>query len=273
MFDAGVPEVWGKWGMNIEAVAEQQPLPPSKPILFNGEMVRAILAGQKMQTRRLVKPLPPSPEAVRALAGDGYHWLTDRHWPEGFRVAGPVWAVRNLGGPTELRSPYGMPRELLWVRETWAAVWPGEEPVPLRECRVEYRADDPDAKYPGGWPDGMGHDPCCARWKPSIHMPRWASRITLRITDVRVERLQDISEDDARAEGVYSAMPTDGRACDNFTNDWCRWTRRVDPEARTATPRGAFAALWHRINGKQQGCSWKDNPWVWAITFEQVKQP
>lgn len=150
-----------------------------RPILFSGPMVKAILAGKKTQTRRLVKA------------------------PRGSE---PSHAGVDFG------CPYGQLFDRLWVRESWQCNHADQD-----RSKVNYRADGRDRLL----------------WTPSIHMPRWASRITLEVTDVRVQRLQDISEEDAKAEG--------------------------------AEGREAFASLWDAINGNR--ASWASNPWTWAIGF------
>ena len=213
-----------------------------RPILFSGPMVRAILAGTKTQTRRVVKPQPtqvlPHTEEVRP--GLDVHIPLGWEWRESFIAdsEGGFGALSSL----QYACPYGRVGDRLWVRETFALVWPGEcAPESVHENRVEYHADT-GAKYPGGWPNDCGDDPDCGRWKPSIHMPRWASRITLEVTGVRVERLQEISRADADAEGVASILG--------------------HPES--------FATLWNSINGKRPGCSWEDNPWVWCVEFRRA---
>lgn len=185
-----------------------------RPILFSGPMVRAILEGRKTQTRR---PINPQPQRF------------------GF------WVKEN-----ELLQacPYGKPGDLLWVRETWqifrvyedtwnggyeADLWDG--PIPRERPNhawVTYAADDP-----GGRP-----------WRPSIHMPRWASRITLRITNIRIERLCDISVDGASAEGVEAAIDHDGPMC----------------------YLAEFQRLWDAMHSKR-GLRWNANPWVWVMEF------
>lgn len=161
-----------------------------RPIIFSGEMVRAILAGRKTQTRRVIKPQP--------VIQDGVAFFK-----------------------TGQRCPYGQIGDRMWVREAW-----------IRNSGVPaYRADDPS------WP---GETP---KWKPSIHMPRWASRITLEIVNVRVERLQDITVGDAWAEGCPNSDV-------NVIPDW-------------------FIPLWAGINAAR-GNGWDDNPWVWAIEFKRV---
>lgn len=203
-----------------------------KPILFSGEMVRAILEGRKTQTRRVVK-LPKE---------KGKEYRFDGAWKDGPKPfnAGEYLHLpfRNLAdGPNgwehemSVREfcPHGNPGDLLWVRETWRP----QDGMTI-ECRyqdeIEYRADGNRPKEPTD---------CC--WKPSIFMPRWASRITLEIIGVRVERLQDISSADAIAEGV----PVDDPIHD-------------------------YQILWDSINGKRPGCSWLSNPFVWAISFRRV---
>lgn len=204
-----------------------------RPILFSGEMVCALLAGMKTQTRRVVKPMPPPVDAVTKLAGCDFSIFTDHHAaPDAYRVAGPVWAVRQImGREPGWRCPYGAPGDRLWVRETWT--------MPTSALSIYYRAD-----YPGGnrllrpeSPDYKSINAWAARyrvdrWHSPIHMPRWASRITLEVEAVRVERLHAITDEGARAEGVPH--------------------------------RKAFEHLWTEINGEP---SWRSNPWVWVITF------
>lgn len=200
-----------------------------KPILFSGEMVRAILAGRKTQTRRVITP------QFRQMWGQGvgrgdsaYSVHVDIKEPDG------SWKW--------LMCPYGKPGDLLWVRETWQALfdtdtgvdWWEDTPVELRT--PEHLAD---AIYRASHTD----EDCS--WRPPIHMPRWASRLTLRVTAVRCERLRDISRADCAAEGV--AVPPDPG-----------WVM-------------GFADLWDRINAKR-GYSWASNPFVWVISFERVSQ-
>lgn len=200
-----------------------------RPILFSAPMVRAILDGRKTQTRRVMKVQP----------GDVLWRSNGRDW---------LWLDNDDGPLTEpapcIRCPYGVPGDRLWVRETWAK--PGEV-----GDSIEYRADN--------------DDPLAGRWRPSIHMPRWASRITLEVTGVRVERLQDISEDDARAEGIRE-VTKDGvvkKYCvydlgDHSSTPWDQMPRRAV---------AAYAALWNDINGKGAFLS---NPWVWVVEFRRL---
>jgi hypothetical protein len=234
---------------------------PDRPILFSAEMVCAILEGRKTQTRRIAKTLPPSPANAIHPNHERLHpapyldaYCSEMKTPENPRGMSALWCwwtPDNRMGQ-EFRCPYGQPGDLLWVRETWGAVWPADEPVPLRQCEIEYRADLPPGctDRPGEWPADEGNGPEVPKWRPSIHMPRWASRITLRITDIRVERLQDISEDDAKAEGV---TPLDYAA---------------HHVAAGCGARIAFEQLWNTINGPG---AWEANPWVWVVAFERVK--
>lgn len=193
-----------------------------RPILFSGPMVRAILDGRKTQTRRVIKDVSADCELF-INAGDGF-------WQQCYRD--DSGAIHSKSWLT--KCPYGKPGDLLWVRETFAR----NEVLPLMDREAGefiYRADL----------NGRGATKYTATWKPSIHMPRWASRITLRITDIRVERLQDISEGDATAEGVmFGETGFSARVC--------------------------FVALWQSINGKSPGRTWSDNPWVWVICFEMI---
>lgn len=184
-----------------------------RPIIFKAEMVRAIIDGTKTQTRRVVKP-------AKDRNGSGCNLAP-------CEIAGDV-----NGGDYSL-CPYGQPGDRLWVRETHG-FWPSADSE-RREDGVIYRATDDD------WECRMFD------WRPSIHMPRWASRITLEITSVRVERLQDISEADAVAEGVKNTLHLQGG---RFANE-------------------NFAHLWWVIHGDG---AWESNPWVWVIEFKKLEE-
>lgn len=202
-----------------------------RPILFSGPMVRAILDGRKTQTRRSAKLTDAG--RVRAV-GTRMNWH-----PEDPNAV--------------LACPYGAPGDRLWVKETWAcSVWRDAlKPTELKTSDpIEYRAD-----Y-----TSTGLDPLeRGRWRPSIFMRRWMSRITLEITDVRVERLQDISEEDAKAEG-----------CDKEIEHEEILTQ-ADYDCGYYTPAYyacGFERLWQSINGPD---SWSANPWVWVVTFKRVE--
>lgn len=216
-----------------------------RPILFSGEMVRALLAGTKTQTRRVVKG---SPSIVR--------------WNP-IVIAGRAGWEDEHGRP--IICPYGQPGDRLWVRETWGVIshswdkhgnrvkWTPNRPataireMPFGKCyysgHVIYAADGPnewsDDDDGGGEPRSL--------WHPSIHMPRWASRILLEITDIRVERLQDITFADAQAEG---------------------WPPMVDGKPNLHDPITWFKLLWVELYGAG---SWDANPWVWVIEFKKIE--
>lgn len=210
-----------------------------RPILMSGPMVRAILAGTKTQTRRVVKPQPPS-NCVRPMAYEGiWTWEYLRH---GVHV-GPM-------------CPYGGPGDTLWVRETHASTAQAGDHA--SDARTVYRATDPDWSTMSGW-----------KWKPSIFMRRADSRISLRVTSVRVERVQDISEEDARAEGVQRMGATQLRMYGEGSRAgraWVRYTNTPTPWCDSA--RESFASLWCCINGRE---SWDANPWCWCVGFERVE--
>jgi len=188
-----------------------------RPILFSSEMVKAILDGRKTMTRRAVRPQPQSPGVL--TRGDG------------------LWRVLGKGEMTrpftwEAECPFGQPGDQLWVRETHFRFI--EISAKGGANKVLYRADHPE------W---------FCKWRPSIHMPRWASRITLEITAVRIERVQDITEEDAKKEGVLEVY-----RYGNFDGHL----------------RDCFHALWDSLNAKR-GYGWENNPFVWTITFKRIR--
>ena len=194
-----------------------------RPILFSAPMVRAILDGRKTQTRRVVK----SDCLEIAERDDGTHWP----WREDCDNGGDIWYP----------CPYGYAGDLLWVRETWHP----ETSDP--DARAAYKAD-------------CDYDTSDCSWRPSIHMPRWASRILLRITDIRVERLQAIRDADALAEGIIEQTS-------QIDAGWQDYWPSEDGEPY-ASAREAYRALWESINGAG---SWDANPWVWVVEFERVQ--
>lgn len=206
-----------------------------RPILFSGPMIRAILDGRKTQTRRLIKPQPVS-------IGDQIWEFGDEVFTNDSSMADHLF--HNVYGTKG--TPYGSVMgdgagDRLWVRETWA---PMEPSVPIEPGDpIAYREDYADD--PHGYDGEKSPEGKYRTWRPSIHMPRWASRLMLEITDVRVQRLQDITEDDAIAEGA--------QCCPEFP--------------ASLTDRGALGRLWEKINGEG---SWKANPWVWCLTFKRV---
>lgn len=226
------------------------------PIIFSGPMVTAILRGEKSQTRRIVKPQQAhEPGAVWVRSGDMHAQCRDE------LARGVMDAVAE-----PIRCPFGQPGDRLWVRETWTALG-NEDGHPIdetgelcafRDAALRYRADAVPVSYGlERLPDGGDYD---GPWRSPIHMPRWASRLTLEIVSVRVERLQDITEDDTDAEVFGGDYPHTVRP-DLFP----------DFEAAGAlSMQECFARVWDDINGKKPGRAWADNPWTWVIEFEQV---
>ncbi len=212
-----------------------------RPILFSAPMVRAILSGSKSQTRRVVKPQPTEGGLewwATACGGDFAAWqdpllLLDEHSED--------------GGPCQRQCPYGQPGEKLWVRETWMdLLGTGIERKTGDHGRYAYAADTPPGSYGDDQRKAYG-----LKWRPSIHMPRAASRITLEVTGVRVERLQDISETDAVAEGARPTLaPLD--------------TVRL---GAVGTAKEGFRQIWESINGPS---SWDANPFVWVVSFRRM---
>ena len=230
-----------------------------KPILFSGPMVRAILDGRKTQTRRICAPL-----CGATGVADVYHR------PDGRFIGTHLPVGQGVGITSPFPAPWAV-GDRLWVRETWAPVNSACGPGFAYRAdgafiQPEYDGKDYGAgpsfnyeKYPGEytmWYSDLLSGADGHPWKPSIHMPRWASRITLKVTGVKVERLNAISENDAIAEGVQPSSELDGRYY-------------LTPLGESATAKLAFHLLWESINGKG---SWDLNPWVWAISFRRVEQ-
>jgi hypothetical protein len=217
------------------------------PLLLKGELVKAVLDGRKTMTRRPIKPAVPTVASVKNHAGDGYHWMNcaDQRLPREWRPVGPVWAVMKELGDRKPRlvCPWAV-GDLLWVRETFAPrsdVDPIADPEKARHYCL-YKATGGDPR------DGMNWHDYGDKWIPSIHMPRWASRLTLKITDITVEPVREISEADAMAEGVQS-------------------TFSPLRESRNHSHREVFQHLWTSIYGED---SWEHDH-CWAIRFEVVK--
>jgi len=207
------------------------------PILFGGAMVRAILEGRKTQTRRICKPRFDDKKPCE-------HFAPVEH------DVGPSMERHCEHGSESTPCPYGVVGDRLWVRETWRShdvACAIKRTIPL----VRYRAD-------GGF--SCGCKPLCTEpggpWKPSIFMPRWASRIMLEVTGVRVERVQEITEEDARAEGIVKQAYGYGVVGLHMT---------------LSTAREAFWTLWDSIKAGR-GCGWDVNPWVWVVEFKRVNQ-
>ena len=210
-----------------------------RPILFSAPMVRAILAGKKTQTRRIVKPQPEWTKGA-------WYWRHPRY-NNGLGIHYFHTDAESAAEKMASVCPYGIPGDRLWVRETWfdnGASWSGDSSESHGRC--VYRAD-------GEFMDHFPEDYMGAKWSPPIHMPRWASRITLEVVAVRVERVQDISNNDATAEGFEDKFEADGSAYG----------------AVLTTAKECFADLWCEINGED---SWYANPWMWAVEFKRLEK-
>jgi hypothetical protein len=195
----------------------------SKPILFSTPMIQAILEGRKTQTRRIVKPQPKQEL-------DFFGWeLHPKKLQVAFGTGNKVDSFHKF--------PFGQVGDVLWVRETFGT---GKE-----SGKTYYKANAGDFNM------------LVDKWKPSIFMPKDAARIWLRITNIKIERLQDITEEDAREEGVFKT---------NAVNEWYY----MENVYNTDSPLIAFKRLWQSINGDE---SWKSNPFVWVIEFERIEKP
>ncbi|WP_175777472.1 hypothetical protein [Burkholderia anthina] len=246
-----------------------------RPILFSGAMVRAILEGRKTQTRRVVKIRGEQPPSWATFAAAG-HSLTSSgspkpcglfYWSEEEPDEGPLKMLRRwpilppshpmAGDNYWTPCPYGRVGDHLWVRETWQH---SNHPFGPYEsdCAVFYRADYLDD--PLGPDLERSADGIRRQWRPSIHMPRGAGRLTLEITGVRIECLNDCSEDDARAEGSDAIGITFRRDVDSKPHLI---------ESLGGPYRDGFRILWESINGAG---AWEANPWVWVMEFRRIEQ-
>jgi len=219
-----------------------------RPILFSGEMVRAILDGSKTQTRRVIK-VP----GKHNNPGDIQHRESGDKW-----YKNSVWSMRTYSGmwgdythrDFMSKCPYGEIGDKLWVKETWFN---------------DEGSDECTTYYPALMDDHELFEIRHIKKRPSIFMPRWASRLSLRITNIRVERLHDISEEDAIAEGIQE-VTKDGivfKYCVNDHKDYSSTPWQNMPR----TAKEAYKNLWEKINGKD---SWDKNPWVWVVEFRRV---
>ncbi|WP_439634998.1 hypothetical protein [Oceanicaulis sp.] len=232
-----------------------------RPILFSGPMVRALLEGRKTQTRRVLKPQPPS---YLHHGKDIMDWPLSGIWQEDeYQFGSSIWTLSvqsdvNDAAESDIDVRFA-PGDLLWVKETWR--------VDARFDRYKPR-ELPRTAHPNldflatTEPDSFG---IAGKTRPSIFMLRWASRLTLRVTEVRVQRLQEISTKDIRAEGA-------------ITEDWDEWredalTVGMPSGSHVENERDVFENLWDSLNAKRDGgaFSWASNPWVVAVSFEVIR--
>lgn len=232
-------------------------------ILFNSEMVKAILARDKTQTRRVITQV----NELQNFSNGPRSELLYRD------KRTTLWNDMTKKRFIEKHSPYGVPGDLLYVRETWARMCSEFHNSLDYSCEenegehyIEYRADSGNP-FPGHWDKdnieearAEGFNPV---WSPSIHMPKKYARIWLRVTNVRVERLQDITLNDARAEGIRIGGMVLGQAMMAMTG-----TDNMD-DAQAVATQDEFVGLWNSIN-KKRGFPWDSNPWVWVVEFEKL---
>ena len=207
-------------------------------------MVQALLEGRKTQTRRLIKP-QPAPKMTEGFCGlDGI-----------FRFSKPTALHPVSHSDDDRKCPLGKPGDLLWVREAWSQ-WETDNGFKI-PCQYRFKTDrdiTPDVK-----------------WRPSIHMPKSAARIWLQVEEVRVERLQDISQNDAMNEGVESWNEDYRTEPGSLLADWKNYQWKDDPKCVSydfpsyANPVLSFASLWQSIYGVE---SWEANPWLWVLKFK-----
>ncbi len=204
------------------------------PLLMQGPLVRATLEGRKTQTRRPIKPQPDDDIVDVEYDAIADLWL------------GNTQEDNDLGYTSSwaMRCPLGQAGDRLWVRETWTAAM--HDPKGPADCL--YRADD----------NRGVEDLAEAKWTPSIHMPRWACRLVLPLVSVRVERVQDITDEDAKAEGVERISAGPGWEC------WMGY----GPSSSCKTARDSFRSLWISIYGEE---SWDANPWVWVAEWKEIE--
>jgi hypothetical protein len=216
-----------------------------RPIIFSAPMVRALLDGRKTQTRRALNRQP---------IGTPWFWTGDEvdpapTWFDGYETGREPCGAADQEVNEPMRLGYAV-SDRLWVREAWHAArslnWTPPRDIP-RDADIEHAATSRNYAEIG----------LKGKLRPAMFLPRWASRITLIVTDVRVQRLQEISEADAIAEGI-SPLP-DGRYHCGYDDQG---------EITCKSPVTAFGWVWNGINGKRPGCHWQDNPWVAAITFD-----
>jgi len=224
------------------------------PILFSTAMVQALQAGTKTQTRRVVK---------KKYDNTDIDWKIDKYGKRLVERQNDVpEPVKNEDGTTthhmrafsEIKRPYGAPGDILWVRETFKPDWDedGTEQIYF------YKSDFPD-----------NIDCWAGRWKPSIFMPRAACRLFLKIKSIRVERLQEISEEDAVAEGIKDIYQLDDNH-DPVYENYLYNGKTIHWDILADNAIHSYQTLWQSINGPE---SWEANPWVWVVEFERVDKP
>lgn len=224
----------------------------ARPIIFSGDMVRAVLSGAKTQTRRVMKPQPFRTSTY--APGFGQRWVYRGHISEDYK------GIPAMFGPFLPLCPYGVPGDRLWVRENIEAYEETDIGYHVIRYAVDGRVVGEYTEEQEGWAWGYrGSKPVCGhnytqntKHIPSIHMPKWATRIWLAVVSVRVQRVQDMTTADVWAEGI-SVGGEDVKHIGSQQHVTCRMSK--------------FAELWDSINAKR-GYPWSANPWTWCVEFK-----
>lgn len=246
--------------------------PQERPIIFSADMVNAIQRGEKTQTRRVILPQPIRVSDDWDEDAEPGDRVLYRGWPHDLREStGRNKRATGELTPVRVRCPYGKPGDILYVKEAWSVIWTKHEPCEGETIwdvphRIEYKADT-GAKYPGDWPYDCGDDPECPKWKSGRFMAKRAARIWLEVTDIRAQRVQEISHEDAEAEGV-------GSWWDSLLGmAGIERRRKIESKwgvvGRSHTSIHLFQMLWDSINLKR-GFGWCTNPHVWVLSFKMV---
>ena len=224
------------------------------PILFSTPMVQALLDGRKTQTRRVVKPQSNQRDWLTdSLLNSATITLIGNSNSNGFGVQ----LGHPLGGPLAfINCPYGQPGDVLWVRETWAPI-----------MDINDRKLLPDTYCFAADLDGS---PVAWDWKPNIHMPKKACRLFLKVKSVRVERLQEISQNDCVSEGIEQLLMSRMQLASAGSKRWRNYSKKPELFNEAVKPYQSFCTLWQSINGPE---SWDANPWVWVVEFERTEKP
>jgi hypothetical protein len=226
-----------------------------RPIIFSGPMVKALLAGAKTQTRRVVKPQPYWQKG-KGLVSPGWAWNIEP------KCKLQAWPEDGIGSQMAKFCPYGIVGDRLWVREAWSHGTAPNNPNGIAVYLVSGSREQFEKEYAKLHPDAPKESAdWCHEWvnKSPLFMPRWASRITLELTGVRVERLQSISMEDAKAEGVLFDPLESTYSDDNPPR------KRIGGLQRLVE----YKKLWDKINGKKH--PWESNPFVWVLEFRRIE--
>ncbi len=229
-----------------------------RPILMSAPMVRAIVEGRKTQMRRAMKPAPEFCNGGWVMRGyeRGQQVYSGPFDPIEYANAEPGAWFAHSG------CPYGIPGNRLWVREMWRTSCHLDDWSPKQVVAIYVNHEPVSIQYIA---DGKESFPCCSEWgknRPGMFMPRSFSRLTLEVTGVRMERVQEISEEDAKAEGV-TANPEPSADARKFINDLHAMKMQTDGHYFN------YKKLWDSLNGKR-GFGWDKNPWVWVIEFKRI---